>query len=246
MQLLDHTFASPEENLACDEALLEAAEAGECGEVLRFWEAREPFVVLGYANRAETEVNREACAADRIKILRRASGGGTVIQSAGCLNYALVLETQRNEALRSIRSANRFIMERHAAALRDTPSDGGTSGGRGITVEGDTDLALGGRKFSGNAQRRKTRFILFHGTFLLEEDVAVMEKYLRMPSRQPAYRAGRSHADFVCRLPMSCSSVKERLRSAWNADALLEAMPEARVKLLLRDKYETSAWNLKF
>ncbi|MGH7993387.1 MAG: lipoyl protein ligase domain-containing protein, partial [Limisphaerales bacterium] len=65
MKLLDLTLASPAENLACDEALLNWSEAAG-GEILRFWEPREYFVVVGYANRVETEVNVAACQAHGI------------------------------------------------------------------------------------------------------------------------------------------------------------------------------------
>ena len=56
MKLLDLTLPTPAENLACDEALLNQAEANG-GEILRFWEPREHFVVVGYANKVGTEVD---------------------------------------------------------------------------------------------------------------------------------------------------------------------------------------------
>src|SRR5512139_3476750 len=91
MQLFDQTFPTPEHNLACDEALLDCAESGEGGETLRFWEPAAPFVVLGHSNRLATEVDAAACERLGIPLLRRCSGGGTVLQAPGCLNYALIL-----------------------------------------------------------------------------------------------------------------------------------------------------------
>ena len=55
MKLCDLTLATPEENLACDEALLDLCEAGHSGDILRFWEPSRHFVVLGYANKAARE-----------------------------------------------------------------------------------------------------------------------------------------------------------------------------------------------
>src|SRR5215831_6230774 len=86
MELFDFTFATPAENLACDEALLDACERNGSGEVLRFWEPHGYFVVVGYGNSIATEVNLAACEAERIPVLRRCSGGGTVLQGPGCLN----------------------------------------------------------------------------------------------------------------------------------------------------------------
>src|SRR2546425_2938209 len=117
MTLLDLTLPTPAENLACDEALLDAAESGSGGEVLRFWESPEYFVVVGYANKVATEVNVAACEARGIPILRRCSGGGTVVQGPGCLNYALVLRITEESATRTISAANQFIMERNRDAV---------------------------------------------------------------------------------------------------------------------------------
>ena len=52
MRYLDLTLPTPAENLALDEALLEAAEqSGDPGETLRVWEPDEPMVVVGRSSR---------------------------------------------------------------------------------------------------------------------------------------------------------------------------------------------------
>src|SRR2546425_8598040 len=119
MTLLDLTLPTPAENLACDEALLDAAESGSGGEVLRFWESPEYFVVVGYANKVATEVNVAACEARGIRVLRRCSGGGTVLQGEGCLNYTVILRITDSGPTRSIRAANQFIMERNRGAIEN-------------------------------------------------------------------------------------------------------------------------------
>ncbi|MEI9961799.1 MAG: hypothetical protein WDM76_11890 [Limisphaerales bacterium] len=91
MKHLDLTLPSPAENLACDEALLDWCEENPNEEILRFWESPENFIVVGYANKIATEVNIPACKSKKIPIFRRCSGGGTVVQGPGCLNYALIL-----------------------------------------------------------------------------------------------------------------------------------------------------------
>src|SRR6267378_7054611 len=184
MKLLDLTLASPAENLACDEALLDWCEAGAGEEVLRFWEPREHFVVVGYANKVTMEVNVAACEACGVPILRRCSGGGTVLQGTGCLNYALVLPITHNTPMRTISAANQFIMERNRVAIESVIRNPQSV----IRVQGHTDLTIAGLKFSGNSQRRRRRFLLFHGTFLLDFDIALVEALLSPPSKQPAYR----------------------------------------------------------
>src|SRR3989442_12866689 len=117
MKLLDLTFPTAEENLAFDEALLDWCDEGAGPAVLRFWEPQQPFVVVGYSNRVERDVNVAACREGGIPILRRCSGGGAVLQGPGCLNYALVLRIDYNPALQTVTGTNRFVMERNRPAL---------------------------------------------------------------------------------------------------------------------------------
>jgi lipoate-protein ligase A len=235
----DLTLATPEENLACDEVLLGLCDEATGGEALRFWEPTGYFVVLGYANRLTTEVNAPFCRANGIPILRRCSGGGTVLQGPGCLNYALVLRSDESGPLHSLTAANRFILERHRAVFASLL-------GAPVEMKGQTDLALGGLKFSGNAQRRKRRALLFHGSFLLDFDFGLMERALPMPSRQPDYRAHRAHADFLMNLRLPGEKIKEALRQAWHADGPLGALPAELIRRLAREKYASSGWNERF
>jgi len=147
---LDLTLPLPAENLACDEALLEACEHEPWNEVLRFWESPQPFVVVGYANSVAREVNVAACTARGIPILRRCSGGGAVVQGPGCLNYSLILRINPDGPLRNITATNRHIMEVNRAAIADLLE-------RPVAINGHTDLTLGGLKFSGNSQRRRQK-----------------------------------------------------------------------------------------
>jgi len=242
MEFLDLTFRTPAENLACDEALLDAAEAGVGGELLRIWESPEVFIVVGYGNKVQTEVNVVACEARPIPILRRCSGGGTVVQGAGCLNYALVLQITPNSPTRSISSANEFIMERNRSATESALRAPHPA----LRVQGHTDLAIGSLKFSGNSQRRRKQFLLFHGTFLLDFDLSLVSRLLHPPSHQPEYRASRSHDEFVTNLNVSRADLKTALTRAWGADKSSTDFPRSQVIKLVAEKYSTKEWNLKF
>src|SRR5271165_3148381 len=99
MHTLDLTLPTPAENLALDEALLLRAEDGAGGEVLRLWEWPRPAVVLGAGCRLAEDVDEAACVADGVPILRRSSGGGTVLLGQGCLLFTLVLRHDRDAAL---------------------------------------------------------------------------------------------------------------------------------------------------
>jgi lipoate-protein ligase A len=258
VNLLNLTLPTPAENLACDEALLDFFEEHGGDGLLRFWEPKDYFVVVGYGNHVAKEVNVAACEREKIPILRRCSGGGTILQGPGCLNYSLVLKIEDGGPLGSITAANRFIMGRNREAIETEVR--GRRPEVGIEIRGCTDLVTRHSsldthlKFSGNAQRRKKNFLLFHGTFLLDFDIALIDKFLRMPSKEPDYRKGRSHTDFLTNVDLPADAVKRSLERIWNASDLpaggrrsqAEVVPHDAIALLARDKYVTKEWNFKF
>lgn len=252
MLYLELSLPSPAENLAADEVLLDACEAGRADELLLFWAPREPFVVVGYANKVATEVNVPACEAKGIPIFRRCSGGGTVVQLPGGLNYSLILRITETGPTRSISSANQFIMERNRAAIEKEVRNQKPE--VRIAVRGHTDLAcvthhasrLTEMKFAGNAQRRRKHFLLFHGTLLLDCDLKLISELLLMPSKEPDYRANRSHAEFVTNLNLPAEKVKAALAAEWNANEPMKNPPLAEIKKLAAEKYAAREWNFKF
>jgi lipoate-protein ligase A len=239
MNYLDLSLSTPEENLACDEALLDLCEEGLADETLRVWESARHFAVVGYANRVSSEVNVPFCRKEGLPILRRCSGGGTVVQGPGCLNYALILLIDESAPSGSITSTNRFVLERHRAILERLL-------GTPVLIRGQTDLALGQLKFSGNSQRRKRRALVFHGTFLLGFDLALIERALLMPSKEPDYRGRRSHSDFLVNLAVPAREVALALRGGWQADTPLSEVPLERIRNLAREKYASAEWTWRF
>jgi len=239
MKLFDCTFPTPAANLAADEVLLDLCEEQDV-EVLRFWESATPFVVVGYGNKIATEVNVAACEARGVPVLRRCSGGGTVVQGPGCLNYQVTLRVGEASELATVSGTNRFVMERIRAALE-------TQLGRRITIEGCTDLALheGDQllKFSGNAQRRRRNSLLFHGTILYAFELTLISELLNAPSKQPDYRASRQHGSFVTNASASTEELKASLISAWNAHETLSDAQITAIDEMTRKRYSTREWN---
>jgi lipoate-protein ligase A len=238
MKYLDLTFANGAQNLACDEALLEEAEQGEIEGVLRVWMAENYFVVTGYSNRVGREVDLTACNRLQLPIYRRFTGGGTVLQGPRCLNYTLIISKAQHELLGTISGAYEFVLERHQRCLADLLSIK-------VDIHG-SDLAIGERKISGNAQHRKRNFTLVHGTFLLELNLELMEQVLPIPSKAPAYRRDRSHTEFLAVLPLSATSLKDALRNVWQAESELETVPHERIARLVQERYSRKEWNFKF
>jgi lipoate---protein ligase len=241
VKLLDLTLPTPAENLACDEALLDFCEE-ESTEVLRFWESTERFVVVGYGNSIGREVNVAECRRQGVPILRRCSGGGTVVQGPGCLNYNLTLRIPENGPLTNVTGTNEFVMERHRAALERLL-------GTRVSVQGHTDLAFWSDeraawlKFSGNAQRRRRTALVFHGTILYAFDLSAMATLLQFPSAVPDYRGSRSHLDFVQNIPANADLLRAALAETWNAREVIQPWPSDRTRQLCEAQYNVESWN---
>jgi lipoate---protein ligase len=235
----DLTLPTPEENLACDEALLEISEAGFPSPILRFWSPATTFVVAGYANAVAREVNVDACRLLKIPVLRRCTGGGTVLQGPGCLNYSVILRIDSNPVLEGIHGTNSYVMERNRTAIQKLL-------GVPVQLEGHTDLAIEGLKFSGNAQRRRRNALIFHGCFLLNCDLGLMEKVLLMPSKRPEYRKDRAHTEFVKNIAVSARDLKICLKNEWEVVGTFTHIPLAEIEQLVRQKYSRAEWNQKF
>jgi lipoate-protein ligase A len=180
-------------NLALDELSLDQQKEG-----LRFWECSQPVVVIGRGGRIEEQVRVEACEAHGVDVLRRSSGGGAVVLGPGCLNYSLVLSLERRPRWRNVRHSFCEILSRMSDAL-------------GAEICDPSDLAWQGKKVSGNSQRRTADVLLHHGTLLYDFDPELASRYLLEPKRQPEYRRGRTHAQFLGNLPLSAQDIQNRV-----------------------------------
>ncbi len=210
MRGIETPALDPVSQVVFDEAMVEYAEAANPGPMLRFWESADYAVVLGRGCNVEKDVHLLACRERNIPVIRRASGGGTVLQGPGCLNYVLVLPMTLHSDLETVSGSNRYIMDRMREAFAPVLP--------GVQVQGITDLTWEGRKFSGNAQRRKRRYLLFHGTVLYDFDVSLVETTLKLPPRRPDYRADRPHTDFVHNVPLSRGQIESLISAAWQAN----------------------------
>ena len=205
----DCTLAEMTGNLALDEALLAIVEADPAAACLRFWEAADFCVVLGRSNSIDTEVDVAFCKSMGIPILRRASGGGTVLVGPGCLCYTLVLPLTDGLRAMGVSRVTSEIMERMAVGLGELLPK--------VGVCGTSDLVWDGRKFSGNAQRWQRNAFVHHGTMLYDFDLPRMERCLNHPAREPDYRRARTHAEFVGNIPVDPESLRSTLGQLWNS-----------------------------
>ncbi len=212
MVLRDISFLNPAENILFDEVLLRLAEDNKAAECLRFWESPSHFIVLGRTSDANADVHCERAQKDGIPVLRRSSGGGTVVQGPGCLNFSSVLSKDSHPDLALLRKSYQHILGKVIGALKTLSVD--------AVFYPVSDLAIGSaqKKISGNAQKRGRKFILHHGTILYQFDLSVIDKYIKNPKSVPEYRQNRPHNDFVTNIGVACGKIKKALKSAFQAE----------------------------
>jgi lipoate-protein ligase A len=151
--------------------------------------------------------------------------------------YALVLSYRRRPDLRDIGEAHRYVLQRHVDAIRTL--------GIPAAMAGTSDLVLGQRKFSGNSMRCKRDHFLYHGTLLVHFDLPLVSKLLHAPPREPDYRHGRSHDEFLVNLKCSMLQLQQSLVAAWSVDCRLDDWPRHLVEALMEAKYGNAAWHVE-
>jgi lipoate-protein ligase A len=226
-----------EENLALDEALLIEADERRGRPALRFWEAADYAVVLGASRRKGSDVFCENCQADKVPVLRRSSGGGTVLIGPGALNVTVVLAEWAAPGLAAVDVAQRYVLERIAASIRKV--------GPTVGVEGLGDLVLGDRKCGGSAQRRLKQHFMVHCSILYDFAICRIARYLAIPQKQPAYRAGRSHEDFLSNLGLPRRILADAIQREFSPGSGpddVPPLPMGLVETLLFEKFSNPEW----
>ena len=166
----------------------------QCGDqtCLESWIPESSLVVLGAANKAARECRIEACERDGVPIVKRAGGGGTVLLHPGVvvLSYGAWVR-DRFENSRYFSLLNSALIE-SLAQMWTLTSD--------LTQRGISDICLGSKKVAGTSLFRSRNYLLYQVSVLVDARKDEIEKYLDHPSREPEYRKGKPHADFVAGL----------------------------------------------
>jgi len=160
----------------------------------RFFEISEPennIIVLGRSRSIEGDVHEDECRKDNIEIIKRISGGGTVLLAPGMLVWNLLFPTQ-NFCLNQTKWFKIL-----SGWVLNCLSELGIKEG---VIEGVSDITIKNKKICGTALYIGANRILYHGTLLIDINPAVFDKYLKIPDRMPEYRQNRNHSEFVTTL----------------------------------------------
>lgn len=150
----------------------------------------ETVVVLGRGSDAAVELNRGILDAHGVPVLRRRGGGCSVVLDPGNAVASVALPTEgftHNQAW--FDNITRWMID----GLRRIGIDG-------VYHDGISDLVLDDRKVGGSCIHRTKDVLYYSISLLVQADLHQIASYLRHPPKEPPYRRGRKHIDFITSL----------------------------------------------
>ena len=149
-------------NMAKDHAILHCMFREKLAPALRVYRWIEPTITIGYFQSVNTAVNRDYCSRRKIPIIRRETGGGTVLHHIE-LSYGFTVPLHSNLIpAESVDESFRKIISPIINTLKMFVD--------GVEYRPVNDIVINKKKISGSAQIRKDGIMQQHGTIIVDID----------------------------------------------------------------------------
>ncbi len=247
-------------NMAVDEAMLLTQKAS-LQPTLRFYDWLHPAFSFGYFQRISEEVNLKACAANGIELVRRMTGGGTVIHGWD-VTYTIIVPHGSGLFPKDISAAYCAIsdclingLQRLGIEVAHQTEKPVANGAPNIclTNPAQYDTLLNGKKIAGVSQRRNQVGVMYQGYIALDlppSDVLVLASR-RVSFDQVA--AGKSTAINQCRfVPIHRQQLEDAVAVGFQETLGIqfvkaEPFPEEieTAESLAQTKYGTAEWTFR-
>jgi len=239
MRFIHNTGTDPAFNLAAEEWLLFNTPC----DVFMLWR-NAPAVIVGRNQNTLAEIDEAFLRQRGIPVIRRLTGGGAVFHDLGNVNFTFISLDRKSQGL-DFRRFTEPVLD--ALRTMDVPCE----------FEGRNDLAIEGRKFSGNAQHVSKDRVLHHGTLLFSAEMADLSGALRVNPEKYRDKAVQSIRKRVTNIsshlpkPMPVQAFMERLMAhvsggAAGGDLALAGAEIAGIMELADRKYRSWDWNYGF
>lgn len=172
------------EQLRIEEALLRANDQNWC----LINTGSPPAIVMGISGNPSQLINRKKWIQHPIPIIKRFSGGGTVVVDEDTLFVTFICQSSAI----NISPFPGKIMEWSSQFYQPMF-------GNNLFQLRENDYVLQEKKWGGNAQSIIKNRWLHHSSLLWDFKSHHMD-YLLIPPKMPEYRNQRTHEDFLCRL----------------------------------------------
>jgi len=174
-RLLNTGYKSAYTNMAIDRAVMLSLCKKSVPPTVRFYGWKPSAISIGYFQSLDDEVELEICNKLNIDYVRRITGGGAVFHENE-LTYSIVISETHPSIPKNILDSYGRICGAIIKGLNN------------MGIESDyspiNDILVNGKKISGNAQTRKIKTVLQHGTILTDVDVERMFSVLKVPNEK--------------------------------------------------------------
>ncbi len=154
------------------------------------WIPDKSYIVLGASNNAKDAVVENVTLRDNITVLKRKTGGQTVMLTPNNLIISAVITDESVMKPKDV--FNRFNDHIISAIAKNHTVQ--------FSTRGISDIAMGEKKILGSSMYRGKGKLFYHAVLNFNEPSTTFQKYLKHPSNEPDYRKGRMHHEFVTSL----------------------------------------------
>ena len=212
-------------------------------EVFMLW-INKPSILIGRNQNTITEINLDYVKDNGIEVVRRLSGGGTVYNDFGNMNFTFI--TKKDSDVQVKDGFEKFALP-VINALRSL--------GVNAVFTGRNDITIDDKKFSGNAQYFKKDKLLHHGTLLFDCDMSKLSLALKSKAIKFKDKSVKSVGARVTNIlphlekSMSLEEFKDYLKDyiidTYKIETIYEFKEEDinEINKIVEERFKTWEWN---